>query len=138
MPYLTHEFHILIIEDNVGDYTLVADFLHEHIKSPQIVHVKNFQDAKRALASKCGTFDAVLLDLSLPDKTGSPLIDEIVSLCPAVPVIVLTGYSDFLFGVRSLSLGISDYLLKDELTSTHLYKSIVYGIERKKNITALA
>ncbi|MDQ2862529.1 MAG: sensor histidine kinase, partial [Bacteroidota bacterium] len=36
-----------------------------------------------------------------------------------------------------LSLGIADYLLKDDINSTSLYKSILYSIERKKSIIAL-
>ena len=79
-------------------------------------------------------FDVILLDLSLPDRTGEPLIKDIVEYCAGVPVIVLTGYTDFDFGVKSLSLGISDYLLKDELTALSLYKSILYSIERQKHI----
>src|SRR5690606_13627853 len=70
--------------------------------------------------------------LSLPDKSGQSLLDEILPLAHPIPVIVLTGYSDIEFGIKSLSLGIADYLLKDELTATSLYKSIVYSIERKE------
>jgi two-component system sensor histidine kinase UhpB len=53
------------------------------------------------------------------------------------PIIVLTGYANFEFGLYSLSLGISDYLLKDEITSSSLYKSIIYSIERKRIISQL-
>jgi signal transduction histidine kinase len=60
-----------------------------------------------------------------------------MSICDNTPVIVLTGYDDSDFGLKSLSLGISDYLLKDELTSLTLYKSIVYSSERKKITSAL-
>jgi PAS domain S-box-containing protein len=60
-----------------------------------------------------------------------------MELCLNIPVIVLTGYADFTFGVKSLSLGISDYLLKDELTSISLYKSIIYSRERKRATSAL-
>jgi len=53
-----------------------------------------------------------------------------LNLAGFAPVIVLTGYSNLEFSIESLSAGVSDYLLKDELTSTLLYKSIVYSIER--------
>jgi PAS domain S-box-containing protein len=115
----------------------VEEFLLEQIEVLTLVHAKNYREAKSVLSKIDNLFDIVLLDLSLPDKTGVPLIKEIVELCPNTPVIVLTGYSDFSFGVRSLSLGISDYILKDELTPVFLYKSIVYSSERKKAISAL-
>jgi PAS domain S-box-containing protein len=130
-------YNILIIEDNPGDFVLVEDFLFDQIEAPVISQAKTFKEAKDILSSGHCKFDIILLDLSLPDKTGEGLILDIIEICANVPVIVLTGYSEFAFGVRSLSLGISDYLLKDGLTSTSLYKSIVYSAERKKNIDDL-
>jgi signal transduction histidine kinase len=65
------------------------------------------------------------------------LIQDMVELCRDTPVIVLTSLADFTFGIRSLAMGISDYLLKDELTGTALYKSIAYSVERKKVSSAL-
>jgi PAS domain S-box-containing protein len=130
-------YTILIVEDNPGDVTLVEDFLLEHIEYLRLNNATNFKTAKEILFFQNGLIDAVLLDLSLPDKSGVDLILEIVALCQKIPVIVLTGNSDFAFGAKSLSMGISDYLLKDELTSLTLYKSIIYGIERKKATSAL-
>jgi PAS domain S-box-containing protein len=131
------EFNILVVEDNPGDFALVEDFLLEQIEALTLVHAKNYRDAKSFLHKNNSPFDIVLLDISLPDKTGIPLIQEMVELCGNTPVIVLTGYTDFSFGATSLSLGVSDYILKEELTSISLYKSIIYSSERKKVISAL-
>lgn len=60
-----------------------------------------------------------------------------LALCTNTPVIALTGYVDFEFSVKSLSLGVADYILKEELTSLTLYKGILYSIERKKATIAL-
>lgn len=129
------EHKILVIEDNPGDFALVEDFLYEHIVAPELIQATTYIAAKEILSNH--KFDIILLDLSLPDKTGEMLIGEIIELSQNAPVIVLTGYADFSFGVKSLSLGVADYILKDDLTSISLYKSIVYSIERKKNITDL-
>src|ERR1700741_1745702 len=117
---------ILVVEDNPGDFALVEELLFEQIEAPSISHVQNYQAAKEVLLQRTIPFDVILLDLSLPDKTGLPLIQDIMSVSSNAPVIVLTGYTDLTFGVRSLSLGVSDYILKDELTALSLYKSIVY------------
>jgi len=130
-------YKILVIEDNPGDFALVEDFLLEQIDDLVLLHAKSYKDAKEVLSENYNTLDIVLLDLSLPDKTGIPLIRGIVALSGNAPVIVLTGYPDFEFGVKSLSLGVSDYILKDELTSISLYKSILYSFERKKVMLAL-
>jgi signal transduction histidine kinase len=130
-------YSILIVEDNPGDFALVEEFLFEQIEAPAISHAANYQEAKNILHSKETPFDIVMLDLSLSDKTGMPLIHDIVELSLKAPVIVLTGYADLTFGVQSLSSGVSDYLLKDELTSISLYRSIVYNLERKRINLAL-
>jgi len=130
-------YNILVIEDNFGDFTLVEDFLSDQNEEFTLAHAKNFKEAKEKLIVEAATFDVILLDLSLPDKTGADLIREIIEISGDVPVIVLTGYSDIKFGVKSLSMGVSDYILKDELTPTMLFKSIIYSFERKKTILAL-
>ncbi|MGZ3929291.1 MAG: response regulator, partial [Mucilaginibacter sp.] len=130
-------YKILIIEDNPGDSALVTDFLQEKIEMPYISYAKSFKEAKNKLSVINDQYDIILLDISLPDKTGAPLIKEIVEMCFATPIIVLTGYEDFTFGLKSLSMGIADYILKDDLSASALYKSIVYTLERKKSTIAL-
>jgi len=137
MPRNKKDYRILVIEDNPGDFALVEDFLFEHIESPVITQAKNFKEVKEHLTKADCEFDIILLDITLPDNTHETLIRETMALCNDIPVIVLTGYTDFVFGVKSLSLGISDYLLKDELTALSLYKSIIYSIERKHSIADL-
>ena len=129
--------NIFVIEDNPGDYAIVEQFLLDKVDGARVSQAKNFNEAKHILTSGKCTYDIILLDLSLPDKTGIQLINEIVEIGSNIPVIVLTGYSDFNFGVQSLSLGVSDYILKDELTPLMLYKSIIYSVERKKGIIEL-
>lgn len=131
------EYRILVVEDNPGDFALVEDFIFEQIESPIIIQVKTFKEAEEILIKTGPVYTVVLLDLSLPDRAGEALIYEMVKLCRNIPVIVLTGYTDFAFGVKSLSLGASDYLLKEDLTSISLYKSIIYSSERKRIISAL-
>jgi PAS domain S-box-containing protein len=128
------EFDILIIEDNLGDYVLIEEFLNNQILNPKLSRAKSFSEAESLFKKNQSYYDIVLLDLSLPDNTGESLILDIIRLANNIPIIVLTGYTDFDFSVKSLSLGISDYLLKDELNAISLYKSIIYSIERRKNL----
>ncbi|HEY4197773.1 MAG TPA: response regulator, partial [Mucilaginibacter sp.] len=124
------EFNILVVEDNPGDFALVKEFLQEQTDVFNLFHAWTFKESAEFLKSGFQKFDIILLDLSLPDKTGLLLIEEIVALSLNTPVIVLTGYTDVAFGIKSLSSGVSDYILKDELTPMSLYKSIIYSSER--------
>ncbi|HSV11116.1 MAG TPA: PAS domain S-box protein [Hanamia sp.] len=130
-------YNILIVEDNPGDFMIVDGFLREQILKPFIVHAENYKQALSQLSGPDIAFDVILLDLSLPDKSGQNLISEILFLAPSCPIIVLTGYGDIEFSIKSISQGIYDYLLKDELNATSLYKSIIYSIERKRIISEL-
>ncbi len=123
---------ILVIEDNPGDFLLIREYLEEQFASLKIEQAKKYSDAVELLSNPDAVYNVVLLDLTLPDNTGESLINGITQLCPNIPVIVLTGFSDLEFSIKSLSLNISDYLLKDDINAFSLYKSIKYNIERKK------
>lgn len=129
-----HVYNILVIEDNPGDFVLVEEFLLEKIAVPKIAQATNFSQASACLKDPANTYDVILLDLTLPDKSGQNLLDEILNLAGARPVIILTGNVNIEFSIKSISQGISDYLIKDELNGISLYKSIIYCIERVKQI----
>lgn len=128
----SNSYTILIIEDNLGDFTLIEEFLFEKIEKPNIIHTNSFTATKLLNSTAKQKFDVILLDLSLPDKSGENLITEMNALNWGCPIIVLTGYTDIEFSIKSLSLGAADYLLKDEINASALYKSIAYSIERRK------
>lgn len=131
-------YKILVIEDNIGDYILVEEYLHEYIMMPKIIRANSFQDARALLIARDHNFNAILLDLTLPDREGQSLIQEINQLVEEIPIIVLTGYTDMSFAVNSLALGVADYILKDDMNAVMLYKSIIYNIERKKSLVKLS
>ncbi len=134
--YNNRPLTILVIEDNLGDFTLIETFLKDQ-NSLAIIHAQTFKQASEILSSSQYQFDAILLDLTLPDHSGKKLISDIFSLCPDCPIIILTGYSDIKFSIESLSLGVADYLIKDDINAQSLYKSVIYGIERKKSVEEL-
>jgi two-component system, NarL family, sensor histidine kinase UhpB len=130
-------YKIAIIEDNPGDFILIKDYLEEQIEKPVIQHLVNFKEAKEIIIRKKNYFDVILLDVTLPDNDGQQLIADILAIAEESPVIILTGYGDIEFSIKSLSLGVADYLLKDDINATSLYKSIIYCIERRKSLIQL-
>jgi PAS domain S-box-containing protein len=128
-------YRILVIEDNHGDFALVEEFLTEHFLYADVVRTVNFKETK-AILNVDTLFNIILLDLTLPDKSGPDLVTELLQFA-SCPIIILTGYSDIDFSIKSISKGILDYLLKDDLNAATLYKSIIYSIERRKAIVEL-
>ncbi|MFN7044512.1 MAG: response regulator [Flavobacterium sp.] len=126
-------YKIIVIEDNLGDFFLLEEYITEKIKNPTIKHLERFSELND-LKNEVEQYDIIFLDLSLPDKSGSELVEGVLKIAKNIPVVVLTGYTDLSFALKAIALGASDYLLKDELNNVTLYKSIVYNIERFKNI----
>lgn len=131
MKDLLKKLNILVIEDNPGDFLLIEEYLTAELEHPNIHHAKTFSEAKQMLGN-AAQYHAILLDLTLPDNRGENLVHDVVSIANGVPTIVLTGYENRTFGLQVLSYGISDYLLKDEMNSFVLGKSISYSIERNR------
>lgn len=99
---------ILIIDDDVDICQLLKRFLE-----------RKGYDAKTAFKGNEGIislknihFDLVLMDFRLPDFEGIDLIQEIKAIKPAVPVIVITGYSDVKQAVKMIQLGAFEYVTK--------------------------
>lgn len=126
-------YKIIVIEDNLGDFFLLEEYVSEKIKNPSIKHLERFSELND-FKDEVAQYDIIFLDLSLPDKSGSELVEGVLKIAKNIPVVVLTGYTDLSFALKAIALGASDYLLKDELNSVTLHKSIVYNIERFKNI----
>ncbi len=129
-------YELLVVEDNTGDFVLIQDYLEEVIVQAEVKRATTLRDVQQVFLSN-PSFDLILLDLTLPDSSGETLVKEVMECCGDNPVVVLTGYTDVNFAVRSLSLGVSDYLLKDELSPQMLHKSIVYNIERNRNVSRI-
>lgn len=128
-------FNVLVFEENIGDYALIRDYLSEGFTSPAISHAKTFASIKNLIGTHTET-DIIVLDLSTI-RTDSKMVREIHALTEHFPVIILVDHANKEFGFKSLSYGVSDYLIKEELTPSQLHKSITYSIERGKNLRKL-
>lgn len=128
------KLNILIIEDNHGDYVLIEDYLREKFKDISITHCTDYAKAIEYLKSADEKPDLILLDLNLPDKKGVDLESSILDYNYKAPIIVLTGYSDLGMAEKSLQMGVSDYLLKDEINPVILHKTIIFALNRSNYI----
>jgi len=58
-------------------------------------------------------WDVLMLDMTMPGKSGIELIKQIRSLAPKLPILVLSMHKEDVFAVRALKSGASGYLCKD-------------------------
>lgn len=127
------KLRILIIEDNYGDFFLFQELLSSNgIAEDFIVNAVTLTEGINQLQNN--PFDIVFLDLSLPDSFGESTFQTLSKAAPEIPVIVLTGMADAQLALRTVQLGAQDYLVKGDLDERVIQKSIIYSIERKKNL----
>ena len=99
---------ILLIEDNVRLSELVKKNL---IKSGFVTDIaKDIEEAVHNLKSY--SYDAIVLDLNLPDGNGMSLLKQIRDKKNQIPVIILTANIDFNNKIKGLNIGADDYLTK--------------------------
>ncbi|HTL07204.1 MAG TPA: PAS domain S-box protein, partial [Chitinophagaceae bacterium] len=124
------EIRVLVIEDNAGDFFLVQEYLSVSTPRFTITRASALKEALRILEGNL--FDVILLDLSLPDSSGLRSVTAIIGAASSIPLLVFTGFNEEQYGMDSLKLGAQDYLVKDEISSSLLIKSILYSIERSQ------
>lgn len=121
--------HVLLVEDDAGDAGLVKAALLQSLEARfEVSWVKSINQAQQCLLS-C-TFDALLLDLSLPDSQGIATLHRIRQLSGLIPVIILTGSGDTDFALTALEAGASDYMIKSDLGADGLTRAIRYALLR--------
>jgi two-component system, cell cycle sensor histidine kinase and response regulator CckA len=120
--------NVLLVED---------DDLYAHIlrgalaKSTPKVAVERRRTLGDATALVSTTrFDAVLLDLNLPDSSGLETIGRMLAAAPGIPIVVLTATAESDLAVSAVQHGAQDYLVKSETDSKYLSRALRYAIER--------
>jgi diguanylate cyclase (GGDEF)-like protein/PAS domain S-box-containing protein len=128
---------ILLVEDNTAYASLVTALLREDGRDVfDVVVATTLADARAQLGETI--FDAVVLDLLLPDSSELATLDGVVEAAPDVPVIVLTGSDDEDAAVTAVRRGAQDYLSKDGLSAEGLRRAISYAVVRRETISVLA
>jgi DNA-binding response OmpR family regulator len=127
---------VLLIEDDEGDFLLIREHLSEEKTVEfRLERVDRLSTAIELLGRS--QFDIVLLDLGLPDSSGTETFDRLHEACQTTPVIILTGLYDEELAVKKMKSGAQDYMVKGEISGRLLTRSIRYAIERYKLMVAL-
>ena len=127
---------ILLVEDNPGDVRLLLHHLADAgAVQFQVAHTDRLSAGLERLTE--AGFDAVLLDLSLPDSQGLNTLVRMHAAANGVPIVVLTSIEDEALGVQLVKAGAQDYLVKDQVTSLLLTRSLRYAVERRRTEEAL-
>jgi sugar-specific transcriptional regulator TrmB/AmiR/NasT family two-component response regulator len=118
---------IIIIDDDAGLGEVLVD-----IFSQEGYQTTTVQTGEAAI-KKCQmqTFDVALVDIKLPDMEGTELLELLKKITPTTVLIVMTGYPSLDNAVRSLNLGVDNYIVKP-FKSQKLLEQIKAQLERRQ------
>ena len=99
---------VLVVEDDPDNLELIAETVRQ-----LTYDVRRAKTAAEALQTvRQAPPDAILLDIKLPDATGTSGLDLLRKALPGVPIIMLTGNTDAVTARETLTHGAFDYITK--------------------------
>ncbi|NUO09934.1 MAG: EAL domain-containing protein [Candidatus Brocadia sp.] len=132
----SEKLRILLVDDDKDDYIIARDILSEIERVKYDLHWEStYKNALRVLSEN--QFDICLFDYRLGEKTGLELLREAIKSGYKGPIIILTGQGDYEIDNEVIKAGASDYLVKGQISSSLLERSIRHALERKRIEEAL-
>ncbi len=120
---------VLVVDDSPSDQKLIAVALHEVDSEMKVVGVDSLVSARTEMAAT--QFDAVLLDLDLPDARELEALLALGALLPTTPIVVVTGYPADSFVYQALIHGADEYLNKSDLEPTKVKDMLLRATGRR-------
>jgi DNA-binding NarL/FixJ family response regulator len=122
---------ILLIEDNADFAKLVKLYLD---KSDDVKFAVEWKSNGRegideAVSSR---YDVILMDYFLPGLNGLEVTRTLQKRNVETPVVFLTVNKDVNLAVEVMKLGVEDYLVKEEISTPILPKTIMSVVEKRK------
>ena len=138
MNAMEHDkIRILLVEDNKDFAKLVQVYLQRYEKDRfEVVWKENHKDAMAEIGARTD-FDIILMDYFLPGKNGLEITKEMLEKKVKTPIVFLTVNKDFDLALDVMKLGVADYLVKEEISSPALPKTVLSVIEKHRLKTQL-
>ncbi|NQE45138.1 Methanogenesis regulatory histidine kinase FilI [ANME-1 cluster archaeon GoMg2] len=123
---------ILVCDDDPAFRKLVRTYLLSGANGTYVLREAGREEEIQDALDN-GRIDLILMDILMPEKSGTEWLMEIVAKQIA-PVIMLTGYGNEELAVQSLHEGAIDYIPKDHLTKDRLRGTIKAALETWKRM----
>jgi signal transduction histidine kinase len=126
---------VLLVEDDRDFVDFFSTSLKASASAVELTVARRLTSALSALAD--AQYDAVLLDLNLPDSEGLSTLRRVAASAPQMPIVVFTGLDDGGNSREALRLGAEDWLSKESPEPELVVRAIRYAVERKRLTNSL-
>jgi len=110
LPNKTLNGHILIVDDEPVVGALIGELLEG--RGCRVTVETDSQSALLKFKENPHDFDLLVTDQTMPGMTGGELAQAVLTVRPELPVILCTGYSDYMDENKARLLGIRGYVSK--------------------------
>lgn len=104
---------ILIADDHAVVRRGLRDTLAEAYSRATFGEAKTAQETLESVARQ--NWDLVILDISMPGKSGLDILDDLHRLRPKLPILLLSMHPEDQFARRALKSGAAGYLTKESV-----------------------
>jgi signal transduction histidine kinase len=126
-------FNVLLIEGDENEASLIKRYLGDAAGSSDrfvVTEAVRVSTAAHALARE--EFDAVILDLQIPQNVGLEGFNRIRAQRPEMPIVLLTALQDESLAAQGVKHGAQDYLVKGTVDCCLIKRALRGAIEKKK------
>ena len=129
---------VLLIDDEVEFLEALSERME--IRGMDVSTAENANAAVAAINS--GDYDAIVLDLQMPDMNGIDLLKVIRKTNPDMQVILLTGQATLEAGIQAMKLGAMDFMekpadidaLTDKIKKAQAKKMVIVEKKTEKKV----
>jgi DNA-binding NarL/FixJ family response regulator len=104
---------VLIVDDHAVFRRGLKETLDEVFSKLRFGEAKTAQETVECVRAQ--DWDIVILDISLPGKSGLDILDELKRLRPKLPILLLSMHPEEQYARRALKAGASGYLTKESV-----------------------
>jgi signal transduction histidine kinase len=127
---------LLVVEDSPSDFALLMLQLDEYPgNSRPVDHAASLADAVSRLQTT--SYDAILLDLGLPDSDGRETFRELSQASGEAAIVLVTGMNDSLLAEQLVQQGAQDFLHKGAHRPGEVLRAVDYAVRRQRVLAEL-
>ncbi|HMG83103.1 MAG TPA: ATP-binding protein [Ferruginibacter sp.] len=127
---------ILIIDDDEDDFFITSEYI-KHIPGYNFIIEWCYKYEEALKHIRNNEYDLYMVDYYLGAKTGLDFIKDSAKHSD-YPIILLTGKGNHKIDIEAMQAGAIDYLIKGELDTEKLERSIRHSLQRSKAMRALS
>lgn len=127
---------ILIVEDDEDDFLIIEACIKDIPDKEFLIDwCYDYTDALQRIRE--ARYDLYFVDYLLGAKTGLELLKEAKAMGCEDPLVLLTGIGNRDVDIQAMNIGAVDFLVKSEINTEKLERSIRYALERSSYLKAL-